>query len=515
MHETADLAVVGGGSTAISFLAQFVDLLEAAERTGYRRIAVFEPSPDIGPGGPYSTTDLVTNLLNIPAGKMSAHARDRGHFLEWLKAQPESVRRAHGVSRIDPTDFLPRSLFGLYLRDVWHDLLKKAAQLGVEIRHVQEAVESISSPVPGEIRLTTPNREVSAARVVLCNGNLPSATFPQLEGRPHYFNSPYPCTNLVERIPRDATVCVLGTSLSAVDAIVALKSNGHEGPILATSRNGRLPSVRSAAGLSISVPPPTLEQFQAIAERNGGPLRVLDILEVLKERLLATGTVPDPEDVLGSGLHPHEALDREIILAQTTPRMWQCVAISLNEVIDRVWHMLPEAERQRFYSEWRSLWMVRRATFPLVNATKIQQYVHAGALAIAPNFLSCDPAADSDGYVIQVLDESGNRQAHAVDYVVNATSFSVDVAQSTDPLIASLLRNGLASPDPYGGLRMDPATGCLRDARGDLVPEVSLLGSLATGTYFWTVSLDVNSRLALEQAQRLVREGALLTNPVA
>jgi hypothetical protein len=44
---------------------------------------------------------------------------------------------------------------------------------------------------------------------------------------------------------------------------------------------------------------------------------------------------------------------------------------------------------------------------------------------------------------------------------------------------------------------------------------VSLLGSLATGTYFWTVSLDVNSRLALEQAQRLVREGALLTNPVA
>lgn len=508
MQQSADLAIVGGGSTAISFLAQLVELLETDAPHGPWRILMFEPSPDVGPGGPYAD-DLATNLLNIPAGKMSAYARNRGHFLEWLHARPASLLRAYGVSRIDPADFLPRPLFGAYLREVWRDLSAKAGRLGVEIHHIQEAVESISSPADGEVALQTPSGEYLAARAVLCNGNLPSITFPHLLDGATYFNSPYPVRTLVERIPREASVGVLGTSLSAIDAIVALKEKGHKGLITATSRNGRLPSVRSEQGLSVAIPPSGIEPFETLAARNGGFLRLTDIFEVLKERILAAGAAMEMDDVLGYRLPPHAALDREIAAACASPRIWQGVAISLNEVIERVWHLLPDTERQRFYADWRSLWMVRRATFPLANALRIQEYVESGALRIVPGFTACSVGADGQGYVIQAHDDTGRDRSHRVDYVVNATSFSVDVARTTDPLILSLLRNGLARGDPYGGLRLDFDTGCLVGANGDVVPEISVLGSLATGAYFWTVSLDVNSRLAFDQARRIVSERAL------
>ena len=84
-----------------------------------------------------------------------------------------------------------------------------------------------------------------ARRVALCNGNLPSRAFPALAAAPGYFNSPYPVSELAAGIAADATVCVIGTSLSAVDAVVALQQAGHRGPLICVSRNGRLPSVRS------------------------------------------------------------------------------------------------------------------------------------------------------------------------------------------------------------------------------------------------------------------------------
>ena len=74
---------------------------------------------------------------------------------------------------------------------------------------------------------------------------------------------------------------------------------------------------------------------------------------------------------------------------------------------------------------------------------------------------------------------------------------------SGDPLVDSLLCNGLAQSDPLGGLIVNPDSGRVVNTRGR-EEFVAPLGTLASGAYFWTNSIDVNVRLAARQARRLV-----------
>src|SRR5690606_38031989 len=105
---------------------------------------------------------------------------------------------------------------------------------------------------------------------------------------------------------------------------------------------------------------------------------------------------------------------------------------------------------------------------------------------------------DEDAGVYRLCLRSGGRHdVLSVRHVIDATSFSLDVSTSEDPLIRQLLDSGTACADPHGGIALDYDTGCLLDARGQVQKTISLLGSLAVGTYFWTLSMDVNARLAL------------------
>ena len=114
------------------------------------------------------------------------------------------------------------------------------------LEHVRARVAGVTPLANGRVRvLAESGQPCVARRVALCNGNLPSRAFPALAAAPGYFNNPYPVSELAAGIAADATVCVIGTSLSAVDAVVALQQAGHRGPLICVSRNGRLPSVRS------------------------------------------------------------------------------------------------------------------------------------------------------------------------------------------------------------------------------------------------------------------------------
>ena len=79
---------------------------------------LYEPGAP-GPGGAYQD-DLRSNLLNIPAGNMSALADERLDFVGWLRRQNPAWLAGHGVEgAIDPGDFLPRPLFGAYMADAY------------------------------------------------------------------------------------------------------------------------------------------------------------------------------------------------------------------------------------------------------------------------------------------------------------------------------------------------------------------------------------------------------------
>ncbi len=503
-----DLAVIGGGSVASALLFHLVEAWQKRAEAGAQprrfEVAVFEPAERLGRGGAYAD-DLDSNLLNVTAGAMSIAGDDRGHFFRWLDA--EGIRTFRGEPIASAT-YLPRCWFGRYLEECIEAARAMGERHGLLITHCPVAAVDLQPEPDQRLRISgADGQDVVADRAVLAIGNLPATALTDWNDRPGYRASPYPTRSLVDSIDRDAAVGIVGTSLSAIDAIAALADAGHRGPIHAVSRQGRLPAVRGLRNGTVALSEEfrrELQQRLQARAQSGTRLSLAGLQQWLGTELRRAGI--DPADVLAMAAPPLPAqafVEREIELAETAARPWQSMGNALNEVIDQLWHLLDEPGRQQFEREIRPVWLARRVTFPLSNARLLLQRMRSGQLTMAGGLVGIDAGAGplgQDGFALRFAAAPAVR----VDVLINATSFSSDPLPGAMPLLDALQRRGLAVTDPYGGFALDFATGCVRRADGAVDPRLSVLGSLAAGTYFWTNAMDVNARLAMGQARRLV-----------
>ncbi|RCW63224.1 FAD/NAD(P)-binding protein [Pseudorhodoferax soli] len=496
METARRVAVVGGGSVATSYLFHFVEAWEARPGAPSAEVVVYEPRESVGRGGAYDV-DLDSNLLNVTAGSMSVAGDDRQHFFRWLKQNGITEFRGEPITM---DGFLPRPLFGQYLEEAYRDVLQRAERCGVAIEHRRAAALELERLASGfGVRASDGSRE-SYDRVVLAIGNLDSIAFPQLKGDPRYFDTPYPVRSLCNAIPSDATVGILGTSLSAIDAIAALAANGHRGLIVCVSRNGRLPCVRG----TMNAPTPLRVGFKqwltAMVETGQRvPLKVL--IDRIQEEL-ATYSIQAADLLQLAEVNPDPLrfLEDELRESSSAPRNWQSFGNALNDVVDQLWHLLSPEDRQTFDRTIRPIWMARRVTFPIANARTLARMMQNGQLRVRGGFHDVEKAAST----FTVRCEGVRPETFSCDAIVNATSFSCDAARSSVPLLQALLREGSAVADPHGGLQLDFASGGVVTADGTIQRDLTALGSMAAGTYFWTNSMDVNARLAMVQARQHV-----------
>ncbi|CUA92994.1 FAD/NAD(P)-binding protein [Comamonas thiooxydans] len=497
--ERVRVAVVGGGSVATSFIFHLVRARQSAQSAVHELdVLVFESNETIGRGAAYAN-DADTNLLNVTAGSMSIAEDDRLHFFRWL--QRHSITHFNGTE-IAHDSFLPRPLFGQYLEDVYQETCAIGTTLGVHIRHIRETVLDVEAGKPNGYKITTDKQRHLAEHVVLSIGNLASNTFETLRGEAGYFDSPYPVRTLVKGIAADATVCVLGTSLSAIDAVVALVDAGHTGQVYCVSRNGRLPSVRGLKNRSVTLSPRLLAALSA-GNLNDRQLTLSEAIRLLADEMTHHGI--DFSEVVKLQAPPPNAssyLDEEISLSSTRPRQWQSLGNALNAVVDAIWQQLDDLERERFDATLRSIWMARRVTFPIENAKKLQALLRTEQLQVQQGFQSVKPNSESGRQYSIKLQDGSEIEA---DVIVNATSFSADTTRSNSPLLRGLLSRGDAVPHRFGGLAVDFASGNLIRSDGSVDAGISVLGTMSAGTYFWTNAMDVNARLARGVAERLVR----------
>lgn len=509
------IALIGGGSVATAFLFHLVQGREtctaSAEGTGDAlEVLVFEPRTTIGRGGAYDD-DLDSNLLNVTAGNMSVAGDDRLHFFRWLQEQGITQFRGQAIGQ---DTFLPRALFGRYLEAVYQNLHRRSEAAGIRLRHIGRSVIDLESLDEDVCQVRTEKCSHRVHRVVLAMGNLQSTAFVELKGADGYFDSPYLTSVLARSIPRSASVCVLGTSLSAVDAVAALACQGHTGPIWCVSRHGRLPSVRGLKNFAIELSSDFLAQLDTrLAEGRLLPLAMA--MDLVHQELALQGV--DVEEVLRLAESAADALtylDKEINESATRPRQWQAFGNALNPVIEKLWHLLSADDRRTFEKTLRPLWMARRVTFPIENARTLQALLRTRQLSVTGGFAGVTPDDAKSGFRIQLQPtlsagmpglEPPPASLIQADVVINATSFSSDAARSDIPLLRRLLDKGMAVADEFGGLKLDFATGYLLCANGKIDPRITVLGTLACGTYFWTNSMDINARLAKAQADLLVK----------
>src|SRR5215204_4145570 len=326
------ITIIGGGASGTLLAA---NLLRRKPKETVE-VNMVEKNSAIGRGVAYSTPDDI-HLLNVPAGRMGAFADNIGHFHEWLQ------EKGH---KFDANDFVPRNIFGEYLRNILQRSEEnKANNIRLNLFE-DDAVDVIQNGSKLQVVLAS-GEHIYCERLVLAFGNFlppqPSVRDLGFTAHSKYFRSPWQ-ENVFCSIDREDTVLIIGTGLSMVDVVLKLDRLEHRGRIVAISTRGLLPAVHKL-GFT----------YSSFADEIRPMTRVTDMLKAVR---------------------------RHIKKAENNGSDWRGVIDSLRPVTQELWLNLPVAEKRYFMQHLSRYWNVARHRMPAAAAAVLYRLENEGKLEI-------------------------------------------------------------------------------------------------------------------------------------
>lgn len=430
------ITVVGGGFAGTALVLQ----LRQQPNLAGAEIHLIEPREVPGPGLAYSAR-RPEYLLNVRPGGLSLYPAAPNHFADWLARQPES---AAGVP-----EFAARATYGRYLREeLAPELAPTAGAPGVHW-HRTTAVAAPLLPSGRRQAQLADGTRIESDAVVLALGNFPPPPPCGPDHRylhhPGYHADPWATGNL-RRIGPDEEVLLIGSGLTAVDVLLALRQDGHRAPITVVARHGRWPSAHGPAT-------PTYPNFypELAAETT-----VTGVLAVFKRHLRAARA---------------QGID------------WRPVLDSLRPDLGRIWAAWPLAEQRRFLKHLAGIWAVARHRSPPQNAQAMAELTAAGLSRLHIGTVR-EILPDGDRLRVRVKPHGAPNGWRTADHVISCAGPLLDYARISDPLVQSLRDAGHLTPDPlHLGLLTD-ANGALLAADGRVAPGLFTLGPSRRPAYF-------------------------------
>lgn len=392
------VAIIGGGFSGICVAIHL--LRQSADAP--LNVVIYEPRSELGAGIAYATRDY-PYPLNVAAAQMSLDAAHPGDFLEYARAQ--------GI-RASATDYLPRQLYGEYLRARFADCRITAA--GGALHH-RARVLQLRRAQDGRWDLWLDDGSAQRADdVVLALGNPPPAMLPVLAPISSTVFSLDDPWSLGTCAHQDIdSVLLLGSGLTMIDAALRLAAiRPRMRHIRVLSRHGLLP----------------LPQAGDSRPQIGADL----------EALLA---------FRGSVRHMARATRRvaqEIIDAGGD---WRELLGALRPRLPALWQDLDEVQRARFLRHLRAHWDTHRHRVPAGPLAAVRSLERLGVLEVHAGRLESLRLLD-DVVEVQWRPRGAARtRAWLVHRVVNCTGPDARVVRNPDPLVQTLLAAGWIRPD--------------------------------------------------------------------
>jgi uncharacterized NAD(P)/FAD-binding protein YdhS len=276
-------------------------------------------------------------------------------------------------------------------------------------------------------------REVIADDVVLALGNAPPAPLPgdeALLGSLCYVSDPW---GTADRFHAGQTALVVGTGLTMADVVLSGMHAAHGmARVHAVSRHGVLPPAEI----------PLLEVR-----------RELDALPLLHAAAFSTRRL--------FGL-VREMADE----AEKCGGDWRAVMTVVRAHAPKLWLRLPLRERRRFLRHALAYWNIHHHLLPPETARELEWLRQAQKLQLhAGRILGFERI----GRQVRVSWRPCAQERTStllVDRVVNCTGPEQRCGRSRDPLVRSLVADGLMQPDALGTGVRTTTIGALLDARG-------------------------------------------------
>lgn len=209
------VAIVGIGPTGIY---TFHALVERGEPLA---VKLYEQAEEAGVGMPYNsnnnTDHMLANIASIEIPPIYIT------YLTWLQNQSDDYLTQFGIERtsLHERQFLPRVILGDYYRDRFLAIVDKARGSGFEVsvHESSEVTDLRADPNGVTLWINHATQPVEVDFTVIATGHL----WPENNDSPREF-FPSPWTGLMDAQINACRVGILGTSLSAIDAAVAVAS---------------------------------------------------------------------------------------------------------------------------------------------------------------------------------------------------------------------------------------------------------------------------------------------------
>ena len=453
------ITVVGGGFAGTALVLQ----LRRQPALAQAEIHLVEPREVPGPGLAY-TARRPEYLLNVRPGALSLYPDAPGHFAAWLQQQPESAIRV--------PNFAPRATYGRYLHE---ELAAALTSPDPDATHVRwHATTAVAAPLLPDGRRAVQladGTEIHSNFVVLALGNFPPPppTGPDIRylDHPGYHADPWAIGNL-RRIGPEDEVLLIGSGLTAVDVLLALRQDGHRAPVTVVARHGRWPTAHG----------PVAEPYPNFYPELTTETTVTGVLAVFKRHLRAA---------TAQGVN------------------WRAVLDALRPDLGRIWAAWPEVEQDRFLRYLAGLWSVARHRSPPQNAEAVAALTATGLVQLRIGTV-CEILPDTDQLRVRIRAHGTADGWHTAQHVICCAGPLLDYSRIATPLVISLREAGDLIPDPLRlGICTD-AHGALFGADGAASPTLFTLGPSRRPAYFESTAVpelrQQAAALAIELARR-------------
>lgn len=405
--ETSRAIVIVGGGLSGALVA--IQLLQRASSP--LRVVVIEPRAEVGRGVAYSTVSPA-HLLNVRTGNMSIFPEQPEDFLNYLQTTESG--------NLSSKDFAQRQRFGAYVSERLASAQRGAAA-GVRFEHIRGRAQRIDLDSRGGAEVTREGGSVVRARVTLEGGSvvLADAVVVALGNNPPAMPFANPdgveilsgwSAAASEGVAKDDTVLIVGSGLTAVDAVLALAEREHRGRIRVVSMHGRWPLVHAN-------PQPTTLAPMAVSE-GGSVLAILRELRMQARRYEAAG------------------------------ESWQIGFDQLRPQINPIWRYWPERERRRFLRHARPLWEIHRHRMPPEAAAIIDRLNQRGQLTTHRGRVIELRSSDDGLARVTIASASPNRLLDLkVHRVIVCTGPEPDFRQAAQPVVRDLIDRELIQLD--------------------------------------------------------------------
>lgn len=475
------IGLVGGGPASVSLCLELKKQLKNLS-LGIE-ILVFEKNAHIGHGLPYALHEEA-HLLNLPKEVMEPIVGESDHFVQWLNER--------GLN--PETAYPSRYLFGQYLEHRAIRVQLEAEQNGLQIHYLvnNEVLEIEESAQGFQIKAVQGLYLVDF--LVLSPGHMPSQCYQEWIGQDGYIHNPL-APDAFKAIKPQQTITLIGSRLTAIDAVLKLKRMGHRGKMTMVSRSGLLPTV-----LGTTIRPYTLKYLtKELLKKEKGTLSIDEFACLFWQEMKAIDCQSHLKTIPRSSqdISALDWISNEIREAEEGGRSWQEFLFALYPLTPQFWPLLNDEGQYVFMTQWYSLFITYLAAFPLDNAYQIKTLLTSKQLEVLGGIQGI--TQENGHFVVQC-----DKTPLSSSWLINATGPSYNATSL--PFLKKMLSSSSVLVHPLGGLKVEQSTLRVLNGKNEVHQRLYALGELTKGINFLTTDLGCVTAQAKNVAQQLVEQ---------